>query len=273
MDYKLLVSDLDSTLISQKHGLTDKNKKAIKKAIDSGLKFFICSGRSYLSLERFEKELGINKEGFYTIAFNGNTVCDSYKHKVIYEKMLDGVLAQQIIAKLKNYDVFTIVYVRDILYAQNVTDENAYEYIEEAALKITEIKLDTIDTDVSKIILRADRKTLQKVFDDMSIFIEGKCNMFYSADNLLEFTNLEATKGKALAFLADHLNINKKHIIAVGDNHNDLSMIEFAGLGIAVKNAVDEAKEIADYVTTVDNENDAIAEIIEKFIFENGNLT
>lgn len=269
MSYKLLVSDLDCTLISRKNGLTEKNKIAIKKAIESGLKFFICSGRSNLSLERFEKELELNKEGFYTIAFNGNMVYDTYNHNVIYEKMLDKYLAQQIISKIKKYDIFTIVYVRDQLYAENIDDENAYEYTELAALKITERKLASIDTDVSKIILRGDRNLLERIFTEMGSYINGKCNMFFSADNLLEFTNLEATKGKALAFLANYLNIVTNDIIAVGDNYNDLTMIEIAGLGIGVQNAVEEVKQIANYVTICDNENDAIAEIIEKFIFKN----
>ncbi|MDR2940336.1 MAG: HAD-IIB family hydrolase [Clostridiales bacterium] len=95
---------------------------------------------------------------------------------------------------------------------------------------------------------------------------DSRCNIFFSAPILLEFTNLEVSKGVGVKFVSDLLHIDLKDVIAVGDNQNDVPMIKATGLGVAVSNAVDELKEAADYITKNDCDHGAIKEVIEKFI-------
>lgn len=108
-------------------------------------------------------------------------------------------------------------------------------------------------------VLEQIQKQIQKKYQD-------KIHVFFSKPTYLEIINIEANKGLALAYLADYLQINQDEIIAVGDSMNDIYMIEYAGIGVAVQNAREEVKGIANYVTESTNHEHAVAEVINKFI-------
>ncbi len=264
--YKLLATDLDGTLIGDDFKIPEINKEYIKKAIDKGINFCLCSGRSYMSLERFERELGIIGENTYGICYNGGVVYETLSRKVIRDVRLSRDLAIEILSELKKFDVGTVVYVGDKLIAERET-EVIKTYVKKSGVPLNIIgSFEEIQDDISKVLVKGEYSALKEVESYMHPLFKERCNDFFTANDLYEFTNLNATKGEGIKFLANHLGVNIGDVIAVGDNLNDLHMIEAAGLGVAVNNSVSEAKAIANYVTENDNNNGAVAEVIKKFV-------
>jgi Cof subfamily protein (haloacid dehalogenase superfamily) len=118
-----------------------------------------------------------------------------------------------------------------------------------------------------KMVLIDERDRLDLAVPHLKSVIDDDVNMFYSKKNFLEFTNRNATKGFALKFLADYWGIDRKNVMAIGDNYNDTSMIEYAGLGVCVANGEEEIKKTADYIT-LSNEEDGVAYVLNKFILD-----
>jgi len=269
MDYKMIVSDLDGTLLNNKSELTPNIKSAIQKFVSSGFKFVIASGRSYRSIGYFIDGLGINVPGNYGIGFNGGMVFEADTLKVIRDVRLANTLAMETVAELKDFQKITsgweiLVYVGDRLFSESANDEaEAYKTRVGVFLEIR--PFDTITEDPSKILLKGSSGVLDEVERHMRPFTAGRMNMFRSAGNLLEFCDLDAHKGAGLARLCEITGTDIKGVIAVGDNANDISMIKKAGLGIAVANAEECLKAAADAVYPLSNDQDAVCGIISDY--------
>ena len=267
MKYKLFASDFDSTLADETLVISQENKDAVKKAIDSGVKFVLCSGRSHHSLKQFEEELDLLGEENYGIAHNGAVVYKSKSREIIYNKKLENKIAIKIIAEIKNYGLDPLAYVDTITYIDNNDGYIAAYGLKAKPIFQEVVNLLELKEDITKILIVNDRKKLDEFYAFMcEKFPQRDFNMFFTAENLLEFTNLETSKGNALEFLADYLNIDIEETIATGDNYNDIPLIKSAGLGIAVRNAVNELLAEADYITENTCGNSAVAEVINKFI-------
>ncbi|MDR1532728.1 MAG: Cof-type HAD-IIB family hydrolase [Clostridiales bacterium] len=264
--YKLLMTDLDGTLLDDAARIPPKNAALIKEATARGIKVVISSGRSFLSLARFEEALGLMRPGGYGIAFNGAVVYETDSRRHIRDLRLENHVFKLILAEVRAFNTTNLVYISDRLIIDTVT-ALALKYREKSGIPLTMAeRLEDIDTDISKFILRGPEEELSRVQRRLAPIIAGKCNMFFSARDLLEFTKLGATKGEGLKFLAEYLQLDPSEIIAVGDQDNDISMLRAAGLGVAVANATDAVKNAADCVTRAINSECALCEVIEKFL-------
>ncbi len=264
--YKLIATDLDGTLINHQSQLPENNKQAIARAIAAGVHVCLCSGRSYLSLGHFEEQLGLHLPGNYGIGFNGSLTYQTWDKGILRDVRMENDLAMFLVDELAQFGENIVVYIRDKLMVRQVTESIRF-YTEKSRIPFTVIPdLHAIKEDVSKVLLRADHQVLQQVYAHMQPLVQGRCNCFFSDKTLLEFTHLEATKGAALTYLAGHLGIDMSEVIAVGDQLNDIHMLEAAGLGVAVANAHDLAKAAANTVTTADCDAGALAEVVERFI-------
>jgi Cof subfamily protein (haloacid dehalogenase superfamily) len=246
--------------------------------MDAGVYFAFCSGRSHMSLKHFEEELGVVKAGNYGISYNGSIVYETDTHKILLERPLKKAAALELLGLLRRFDVDMVVYTRDALYAE-AHSANVDEYQRRSGISMAICgDFREIKDDFAKILLIGDYgkrdksvdTKLTQAYDGMTGKTDGLCNMFYSAGNLLEFTDPSAHKGSGLEFLAEYLGVKREETIAMGDNYNDITMLEWAGLGVAVRNAKPEVQAAADYVTRGTNDENAVKEIIDTFIFKNG---
>ena len=269
MKYKLLASDLDGTLNNSKGIITAGNKEAIKKAVQNGLHFVICSGRSQASVDAFNKELGLNVAGCFGISFNGGVVYKADTLEVLYEHRMAKNDALKVIAAIRSVepDAPIMVYAADNSFYYVEETEDILSYSSKVVINMKKIEsFDEIQTDVLKMIIRWDHERLIKIQDFVKDKINGFCDMVFSDSHLLEFAPKGSNKSEGLRFLAEHLGLDISEAVAVGDNYNDAEMIRDAGLGVAVNNAVDEIKDMAGYVTKNDNDNDAIKEVIDMIL-------
>ncbi|MCL2574850.1 MAG: Cof-type HAD-IIB family hydrolase [Defluviitaleaceae bacterium] len=268
--YKLIASDVDGTLLSLDYRMNPANKTAIAKAVQNGIFFVLCSGRSYKSLKNIYKELQLPQDG-YIISFNGGFIYDVKNDDVIYEEFLGlplGLEAIKIYQNRKQKDIEMLIYTDyETVIAEEITNiTDAYTSVSEiSVLKSDDIIADAKQAcNVIKIIFMAHNHVLQDFRKDIELVLGGKTDITFSTEFMLEIGSINCSKGIALAWLCDRLNIDLAQTIAIGDNYNDLPMINVAGLGVAVANAVDDLKQAAGYITEKTSAQGAIAEVIER---------
>ncbi len=262
--YKLLAVDLDGTLLNEEKIVTEKNLEAIRKCLDNGIKVVISSGRAMEDMKDYTDIVGIDG---YCSAAHGSTIFNAKEMKIIEETFLENEIAKKVIKEIENIeDISILVFTKGLTYTSNMSDYLKL-FVSDKTIHIEVIEsLELIQDKITKILIRGKRNHLENIKEKMS-FLDKDCKIFFTEENLLEFMSLSVNKGHSLQEISKLYNIPIEETVSVGDNYNDLEMIEAAGVGVAMVNAVDELKEKADYVTKNTNNEDAIAEVINKYFF------
>lgn len=288
--YKLVAIDLDGTLLNSYGEVSDKNKRSLKKAVEKGTEIILASGRPIMSVKNLANEIGCNN---YMICGNGAITYDIQKEEIIYNRFLEKAKVLQLIKICEENSIFYNVYTKDTILTKNLNYnilfynqenankpenkktninivENIYEYIknreEEDYLKITVCDNDKVifGSIIRKLRMIKDVDVLDVAHMSRKMIKDGteKVLMEYY---YTEITNTNVDKWQAIENLIQKLQIKKEEVIAIGDNINDAEMVKNAGLGIMMQNSAPYIKEMADVVVS-DNDNDGVAEAIEKYI-------
>lgn len=271
--YKMIVCDLDETLMNDDGSLSTRNAAAIQAATKKGVYFVPNSGRSYTSFQNDLAQMHLKDQpNQYSISYNGGLILENAGNRPLAVNAMAYDVAKEVFAAgVANPVAATHVYTQDTLYIYNQTpDDSAYlhnrgvQFEELTSTDFSQFK----NLNVMKIIMAlptmAERKQMRA---DVETRVDGdKLAVTYSSDRYVEFNPAGINKGTASVQLGKLLNITPDEIIAVGDNGNDLSMLNVVGLPVSVANGIDAVKEAAKYVTTADNNHDALAEVINKFI-------
>lgn len=267
--YQLLFTDLDGTLLDSRSKLSEANRKAIAKALSAGKHIVICSGRSWKSLGHFEHALDLDRPGRYGIAFNGSVVYENTRDKLfLFQQPMEARLGQEVVAALKSVGADMILYTGDRLLIERETPD-IQSYTHKVKLTPTFVShFEEVTEDIIKIVIKGPHRRLAEIKKSITPLFAGRCSVFFSSDDLLECSHPEAHKGRAVTFLAEYLGIPKEAVIAVGDHANDISMLQTAGLGIAVANAVPETKAAADLTLRESNDRDAVSRVIHEYLLK-----
>lgn len=269
--YKLMLSDLDETLLVNHH-VPKENAEAIKKAQEKGLKFVPATGRAYNMIQEILKEIGTyQKENEYSICFNGALIMENKEDKVLHFQGITFQQAKELFEHAKNYDVCVMIFTTNMCYLFNADPtEVERKTAQKAPFKIIEeFNMDFLENEqIAKLLyVRPNMPLLKSIEQDMLQEIEriGVCAS-YSSYRYLEFNAIGVNKGFALRWLAQYLGIDESETVAIGDNYNDVEMIKEAALGICVPCAEDDIKQLAQYVTNNDYDKGAVKEAIEKYV-------
>lgn len=265
--YKLLAIDMDGTLLNSNKIISKGNKLAIKKAIEKGVKVVITSGRGLKGLEKFLNEVHLRGEGQYLIANNGGTIYRTSDFKCISYKGLKGRDLLKAHALSVEYGLNMIAYTHEDSIASEENEFTRFEteYVGNP-VKIINFSTDVNDEDeITKILFSQTEEILTKKILEMPKEFYSEYNVVKTMPIVLEIMDKDCNKGYGVKVLADKLGIKKEEIMCIGDEANDIEMVTYAGLGIAMGNAISELKDLAGYVT-LDNDNDGVAKAIEKFI-------
>lgn len=267
MNYQLLVTDIDDTLLTTDKRISKKNKDALMAAQEQGVAVAIASGRLPIGVKPFVEALGLPDRGGYYLSFNGGLILDAQDH-IIHSSVLERRWLDEVYTALRPYDVAVLVHQHDKIFTDN--RQNSYSYTEPEALHQPLHLLDNLLTDVSwdlhKILIAGEPELLKEIEPVLKAQFSEELDIFLSAPWFLDVMPKGVNKGVGIRWLAERMGIPIDRVIACGDSYNDLSMIQEAGLGVAVQNAEPDLKAAADYVTERDCDHDAIAEVIEKFI-------
>ena len=270
--YKIIASDLDDTLLNTKTRRIDKrNLEAIRRASELGVKFVPASGRGYATIQKTLEELGLrDKENEYIISFNGGAITENKNNRRLYFKGITYEKMKMIFDAGQSYDVCTHIYTDDTVYIYNINEGEEkflWHRMDYIPIRKEEIQM-LADKPLAKILFQnTDVKYLEKIAKDMEP-ITGDTFVSYSSNRYLEFNQQGVNKGQGLLRLAEILGVDPKDTIAIGDNDNDLTMIQAAGLGCCVSNATEAVKKNSDYIAEADCDEGGVAEIIEKFVLQ-----
>ncbi|MDF2612892.1 MAG: Cof-like hydrolase [Clostridia bacterium] len=264
--YKLIAVDMDGTLLKEDKTISDRTKQAICKAKQKGVKVVLASGRPIEGLERYLEELGLLTEQDYVLSFNGSVVQNAKTKEVIRKNILTG----KDLAYL--YDISKQIQVNIHAFSNKgcITPKmSKYSELEGTIndIPVLEMKYEEVleDEDIIKIMMVDEPDLLEEAIKKLPQEVYEKYTVVRSAPYFLEFLNKDSSKGVGVSALIDYLGIKKEHVICIGDAGNDLDMIQFAGLGVAMGNAFEEVKAAADYVTK-NNQEDGVAHVIQKFV-------
>lgn len=267
--YKLIACDLDETLLTSDRSVSDENREAILKADELGVKFVLATGRGYATVQETLKEVGLHDlEDEYVISFNGGAVTHNKGNEVLHLQGISHEFANELYKRGQEYDVAMHVYTEKDVYVYNYVDEER-EHLEGMmdVIEVFDKDLEFLkDEPIVKLLyMNTDRNYLNTIEEDLKDITQD-ADVSYSSNRYIEFNYKGVNKGAGIIFLADKLGIDIEETIAIGDNFNDLPMLETAGLSVGVANMVPELKEKMDYITEANHNESAIAEVINKFI-------
>ena len=273
---KILFTDLDGTLLDDNKDISAEDLSAIRKMIEAGHKFVMTTGRPLTSVKKLAEKYGFMEAGFYLVSFNGGLIYDCGAKKPILTRRISVDDVKFIMDAAFSLGMHAHTYAGDLVVSEHETEQlKTYcrlmqmDYV--VVSDIREYYGEFINVVVKppikvNIITPFGHESLLDFRAEMRKTTAGKLFDVFSKPEMLEFSHLQSNKGDAVRFMADFYKVPLADTIAAGDEENDCPMIKAAGVGVAMANASDVAKSVADYVTISDNNHGGIAEIIQKFV-------
>lgn len=263
--YKLIAIDLDDTLLSDDLSIHSDNIESLKKAKEKGIYVVLCSGRESASMLQIMKGMGVFDERDYFISYNGAMVQRIGGEKIWQDK-IEGEDLKRFIEIGREADVIVQCYCDSLKVEQLDPRINRYE--KNTGIEGEKVEdLTALPYSIKLLFNSADHAKLAELKHNFEQTFGEKYHYFFSKPEYLEVLYNTSNKGLAVKYLAEHLSLTAEEVICIGDSFNDAYMIEYAGLGVAMQNANPKVKAVADYVTIKDNNQAGVAEVVEKFIF------
>lgn len=255
----LLVSDMDATLLRSDHSISDKNKQAIQYFIENGGHFTVATGRMVEAVRAYLPKFNINAPA---ILHNGAKIYDFTKDKTLFEKFIEEERKQAIKRVYEDFpDVGLEIYSDNMIYIYRACAETARFEGRKYKNVVYEMPDKVWKRPWIKVLLIGEKSLIDK-YEPVYRAEYDSGYAVRSGDKYLDVVANGVSKGKGLSSLIDLLGIERDKVIAVGDNMNDISMLEAAGISYAVENGEESVKRAADYTAPSNNDN-AIAYIIE----------
>lgn len=267
--YKLLALDMDGTLLNSKHQISIKNKEMVKKAREEGIKVVLLSGREPGSIKLYSAELGLDE---VLSGFNGGIISDHKVEKIHLNHCLEEDLARKTIALAEKDNMCVVIFLLSEILISDDSDQRYSIFDKYVIIPVKEVgklsdylEINNLWTSINKILVSDENETLKVFKTKLEIETDYKMSLLFSLSFFLEVFSKDVSKGVALKQIAEHYGIKREEIIAIGDGENDISMIQYAGLGVAMENAPNNVKEFADYIT-LSNKEDGVSHVIEKYL-------
>ncbi len=277
MSIRVIVMDVDGTMSNHKKEITPKTKAALKKAQESGVKIILASGRPDSGLSDFAIELEMGRHHGLLVSFNGSRVTDCQTGEVLFNETMTVAQGKAVLEHMKGFNVRPMIDKGNYMYVNDVYDcmiKNGEQEIniiqyESRGGKYKLCEMDDlaafVDYPLNKILTAGDSIYLKEHYREMMEPFKDTLNCMFTAPFYFAFTAQGIDKAKALEAVLSPMGYMQDEIIAFGDGQNDKTMIQYAGIGVAMDNAVEELKEVADEIT-LSNEDDGIAVSLYKHI-------
>ena len=276
-EIKVIIMDVDGTLFNSNKMITEKTRNALLKAQANGTKLILASGRPTTGLTRLGRELEMDKHHGLFVSYNGSKVVDFETMETLFNEPLSVEAGKAVLEHLKQFDVYPMIDKGTYMYVNNVfaapinwrdKQINIIEYESRGGGYLLCEQADLacfLDYEVNKILTAGDPDYLQENYQAMMAPFVDTLSCMFTADFYFEYTAKGIDKAKALDSVLKPMGYTQDQMIGFGDGMNDLSMVRYAGTGVAMANAVPDLKDIAQYVTA-SNDEDGIAEALYKFM-------
>ena len=262
MEYKLIATDMDDTLLNSKNKISKGNKQAIINVQKKGVKFVLASGRPTFAMTTYAKKLHMHNLGGYILAFNGGEIRNAQTNEIIYYEGLEKEDMEKMYRASKELGVAVVFYNEDTVYGSL---DNKNVRVEPTLCKMKFQKFD----DIEEIFSLGIEKSTKAMFiaEPEEIMKEKFGNDYFFATSkpiFLEIANKNVNKGKSIVRLGEIIEIKPEEMIAIGDGENDRSLLEKVGMPAVVANAKESLKQIAKFESS-SNEEDGLKTLIDKF--------
>ncbi len=260
MQYKMVVLDLDDTLLNKEHSISQKTINTLEKLKNKGVEVVVATGRMYCSALPYIKQLGLFGS---MITYNGAYIRDVEEDELVFHQPIELNVAREILKDAEEAGLYANIYIDDNLFVNELGPESDLykkisrvdaipvgklsEYISQAPTKLLIVEEDLEKNQHYRELFKEKYKDVVEVTESKAFFIE------FMAKNV--------SKGHAIKVVANNLNIGLDEIIAIGDSWNDIEMLQTAGLGIAMGNAPDGVKKHADMIAD-DHDNEGVSSIL-----------
>lgn len=268
--YKIVALDMDGTLLNDSKEITDNTKKVLKAARDKGVKIVLSSGRPLEGLKGYLEELNLVSDDEYVLSYNGCLVQETKTSKIIHEVGLKGSDLKYLynLSKELGVNIHAFSPEKGLITPKISNYTKVEANINKIDINVFDFEKIEDNEDIVKIMMIDEPEILDSAIKRLPSDIYERYTVVKSAPFFLEFINKNADKGKGLEALASHLGVLSSEIIAIGDAENDMAMIKYAGLGVAMGNATDNVKKISDCIAAT-NEEDGVAKIVSKYVLLN----
>lgn len=279
MAVKVIIMDIDGTLVNDKKEITPKTKEVLLKAQEQGALLVLASGRPTSGLRKLAAELQMDKHHGLFVCFNGSKVIDCQSDEVLFNQTMSVEDSKAVLEHLKNFKARPMFDKGEYMYVNDVFDNyitykgkpfNVMQYESRGNNYILCEKRDLaafVDFEINKILTYGDPEYLQEHYQEMMAPFKDRLNCMFTGDFYFEYTAKGIDKAKALDSALIPMGYTKDEMIAFGDAQNDKTMIEYVGCGVAMANASDDLKAVADEIT-LSNNDDGIAESLLKHMPE-----
>jgi len=267
--YKLLVVDIDGTLIGERRIISERDKAALKEAAYRGIKVSLCTGRVNRACEGIIKELKLDG---YHIFYDGALVSNPSGDEELYARTIEKNIVRRMVEFTRLNDTYLELYSNGHFFAERKSwSDEIHSRFFGVAPEIASYDgiWDRERIIKAELVVRSEEEAIKaerfkKEFAGDLRFSIARSPSFPGIE-FINILNPGASKGEALAALAKHLGVTLKEVMAIGDGSNDMPLFETAGFSVAMANARDELKEIADFIT-LDADSDGVAVAVEKFL-------
>ena len=272
MRFRMLAMDLDGTLTNSRKEVSDRNKENIQLAAEAGVHIVLASGRPEIGQKPIIERLELKRIGGFMLACNGSHIVEirDGREKSLRSITLDPdtITRASSFARERGVDAFS--YNNVGILTENPEGEWLQKEVYNCGrpLVYTECLEETLikaKIQTHKMVLTASHEDLLAIKEDLKELLGDNAWIFFSEPHFLEVTPPGVDKATSLAWLCDYLGVRPEEVVACGDSGNDISMLQFAGAGVAVGNALPEVKAAAD-CTVASNDADGVAEAVEKYI-------
>lgn len=273
-----ILLDVDGTLTNGKKEITPKTVAALVAAEKAGIRLVLASGRTANGLARFGRALDMQDHGGIFVCYNGAKAVNCETGDVLFNSAMSIDATRRVLEHMKKFDVWPVLDKGEYMYVNDVfagmvtnpdgTRRNIIQYESRSNSYLLCEKRDLaafVDWEPNKILVAGEPAYLEKHWQEMAEPFEGELSSMFTAPYYYEYTAKGVDKSEALSECFADFGIAPEHVIAFGDAQNDITMLRWAGIGVAMGNAVDETKAAADEVT-LSNEEDGIAASLAKHL-------
>lgn len=270
MTIKLVAIDLDGTLVNNGGNVSDENKEAIQKAKDQGVKVVLCTGRPLLGMVDVLEECNLLEEGDYGITYNGGLIQKTKTGETMNQVTFENSEVQEIYKMVTDLNMPLNLIDLDHIYEPPYPEGHESKYhLLMKALPFKPIDMNHLPSElaVNKMVMCRPKAELDEAIRKIPKSFFERFSIIKSRPVLLEFMPKDVDKGTGLAMLEDVLDIKQEEMMAIGDMENDMAMIKYAGLGVAMENGDEKVKEHSQFITK-SNDDHGVAHAIEEFVLK-----
>lgn len=277
-DIKAILLDIDGTLTNDQKVITPRTRDALLQAQEKGVVLVLASGRTANGLSTYARDLDLARHNGVLVCYNGAKSLNCQTGQVYFEQSLTVEQGKRVLEHMKGFEVAPVIDQGDYMYVNDAfftieRDGAPWHIIEYEGHSNNYLLCEKCDLAayadwrINKILNAGQPEYLQEHWQEMAAPFEGELSSMFTAPWYFEFTPLGVDKVRALKDTFEVLGIKQEEVMSFGDAQNDLTMITWARIGVAMGNAVDEVKAEADYVTGTNNE-DGIADALQQLVPE-----